>query len=189
MTAPNEIVTRSNFLSLLRLLLAIPFWFLLDNLQSPDIKYFTFGLALFAVGTDFLDGYLARKRNEITEFGKIIDPVADKIIVGIVVIKLFLIGEIPIYYLLMILGRDILILLGGIFVSRKIGKVLPSNMLGKITVSSIAIVILLIILQINRENIIFLFFYVLSILLIFISLIGYSIRAKEFIKQKNYGSV
>lgn len=183
----NEIKTKSNLLSLVRLFLAIPFWFLLDNFQSEPVRYITVGFCLIAAATDILDGFLARKFNEITELGKVIDPLADKIVVGIIILKLFLIGQIEAYYFIMIIGRDLLIFLGGIIISRKIGKVLPSNMLGKITVSNIGVVILMILLYINRTNFIFMILYYLSILLMIVSLIGYAIRAKEFLKQTEYG--
>jgi CDP-diacylglycerol--glycerol-3-phosphate 3-phosphatidyltransferase len=183
----NEIKTKSNLLSLVRLFLAIPFWFLLDNFQSEQVRYITVGFCLIAAATDILDGFLARKFNEITELGKVIDPLADKIVVGIIILKLFLIGQIETYYFIMIIGRDLLIFLGGIIISKKIGKVLPSNMLGKITVSNIGVVILMILLYISRSNIIFMILYYLSIVLMIVSLIGYAIRAKEFLKQTEYG--
>jgi CDP-diacylglycerol--glycerol-3-phosphate 3-phosphatidyltransferase len=185
----KEAFTKSNLLSLLRLLLAIPFWFLLDNLENNSIRYFTFGLCLFAAFTDILDGYLARKFNEVTEYGKIIDPLSDKVAIGTIIIKLYLSNEIPSYYFFMIIGRDVLIFIGGIIVSKRIGRVLPSNVLGKITVIFIGITILMIILQIDRSGILFKSFYGLSIVLIFASLAGYIIRAFEFLKQKSYGSV
>lgn len=180
----NEIYTKSNLLSLFRLLLAIPFWILLSNFDSQQVRYFTFALCLFAAFTDIMDGYLARKFNEVTEFGKIIDPLADKIAVGVIIIKLFLIGEIPAYYLLLILIRDILIFFGGLFVAKKIGKVLPSNILGKITVINIGIVILLIILKIDRENFIFIILFLSSILLMLASFAAYLIRAIEFMRLR-----
>ncbi|MCL4377138.1 MAG: CDP-alcohol phosphatidyltransferase family protein, partial [Actinobacteria bacterium] len=139
--------------------------------------------------TDSLDGYLARKYHEVTEFGKIIDPLADKVIIGIVIIKLFLIGEVNGIYLVLILSRDILIFLGGIFVAQKINKILPSNILGKITVTNIGLVIFLIIINVNKDNILFEFFYKLSIALIIISIIGYAYRAIEFVKKRDYGNI
>jgi CDP-diacylglycerol--glycerol-3-phosphate 3-phosphatidyltransferase len=185
----KEIYTKSNFISFFRLLLAIPLWFLLDGFDSPDIRYITFAVCLVASFSDILDGYLARKYNEVTEFGKIIDPLADKIAVGVLIIKLYLIGEISTYYFLMIILRDIIIFLGGIFVAKRIGRVLPSNVLGKITVIVIGIVILLIILKLDRSSLAYRAFYGSSIVLIFASLIGYVIRAREFLKRKNYESV
>ena len=179
--------TKSNLLSLLRLLLIIPLWILFNNINSDFNRNIIISICWFAALTDVLDGYLARKFNEVTEMGKIIDPLADKFVIGVVVLKLFFTGEVPDYYFWMILGRDALIFTGGILVSRKLGRILPSNMLGKITVISIALVLFLILFQVNRGTIIFKGLYLLSILLIISSLIGYGIRAFEFIKQKKNG--
>ncbi len=185
----KDIYTFSNFLSFSRLLLAAPLWILLDNYHYGSTRLIIFGLCILAAITDVLDGYFARKNNQITEIGKIIDPLADKIGIGVVMVKLMLIGEIPVYFFLMVLGRDLLILLGGLLVSRKLGRILPSNVLGKITVIVIGIVILLILLDFDKLNLVYLTFYYLSIFLIFASLVGYFIRAKEFLTKKNYGSV
>jgi len=185
----KEIFTKSNLLSLFRLFLSIPLWFLLDNLHLESTRYITAFVCLVAIGTDFLDGYLARRLNEVTEVGKIIDPLADKVAVGIVALKLYLVGEMPSYYFFIIIGRDTLIFLGGILLSYKIRKVIPSNTLGKITVTILGVVILMIILKVNRDSILFLSFYTISILMIFASLIAYIIRTVEFLKQKNYESI
>jgi len=181
--------TKSNMLSLFRLLMAIPFWILLDNLNAPGNRAILLGMCILGAITYVLDGYLARKFNEVTEMGKIIDPIADKIVIGIIILKLYLVGEIPNSYFLMIILRDLLIFTGGIFVSRKLGRVLPSNMLGKLTVTSIAIVILFILAQVDKTSTIYIGFYYLSIIMIFTSLIGYTIRSLEFIKQKNNESL
>ncbi len=185
----NEIKTKSNFLSLIRLLLALPLWFLFDDFQSSNTRVIIVMICLLAALTDTFDGYLARKYHEVTEFGKIIDPFADKVIIGVVIIKLFIIGKVNGTYLLLILCRDLLIFIGGIFVARKIKKILPSNVLGKITVSNIGLVIFLIIINVSKENVFFQFFYNLSIALIIISIIGYAYRAFEFIKKKDYGNI
>jgi cardiolipin synthase len=176
--------TKSNLLSLFRLLLVIPIWILLDNIDVGYNRTIVISLCWFAAFTDVMDGYLARRYNEITETGKIIDPLADKFVIGVVVLKLFLINDIPGYYFWMVVGRDLLIFIGGIIVSKKIGKILPSNMLGKITVISIGLTLFFMLLQVSRNEIYFKGLYYLSIILIFSSLIGYSIRSFEFIKQK-----
>lgn len=180
----DKIFTISNLISFLRLLLVIPLWFLLDQYSNHTVRYITFALCVFAAATDMLDGYLARKLNQITELGKIIDPLADKAAMAVIVIKLYIIGEINDFYFLSILLRDVLIFLGGIYVSRKLGKVLPSNKLGKLTVLNIGFVILFILLGFNKDNVVFDIFYYSSIILIFLSFIAYVIRAKEFLLKK-----
>lgn len=182
----KEINTKSNYISLLRLFLAVPLYFLLDHIND-DFSYriIIFGLMIFGLLTDLADGWIARKYNEITEFGKIIDPLADKIAIGVVVIKLYLIGEIPEFYFWVIILRDIIIFIGGIIISKIIGKVLPSNLLGKITVLTIGF--FLIALTLNASEAapgLYSFLYNLSLFMSFISVIGYSIRGYESIKWK-----
>ncbi len=185
----GKISTPSNFLSMLRLVMAVPLWYLFDYLSNPDMRGIILIVCLFTALTDVLDGYLARKYNQVTEFGKIIDPLADKIVIGVVIIKLFILSEIPFYYFIAILGRDVLIFLGGIFVTKKIGRVLPSNILGKLTVLIISLVIILIVAGISKDSFVYISLYVLSILLIVVSLAAYFIRAKEFLRRNKYESV
>jgi len=177
--------TKSNLLSLFRLFLAIPLWILFDELYTSWAPYVLFSICILVTVTDLLDGYLARRYNEVTEMGKIIDPLADKVVVATIILKMYLLGIIPNYYFIMIIGRDVLIFLGGIYVTSKIGKVLPSNKLGKATVFIIGIVILLFILKLDWNNLILLTFYYLSIFLIFTSLLGYIYRGVEYIKSYN----
>lgn len=188
MYTKKEIFTVSNFISLFRLLMAVPFWYLIGILNEPGIRYIVAGMALFGAATDILDGYIARKYNQVSEVGKIIDPLADKITIGVIVISLFMIDEIPDYYFYMIIIRDFLIFLGGIFVANKIGRVLPSNLLGKMTVIDIGIVIVMIILNVSRSSPIFQFPFYLSIVLIFTSLFVYIYRATEYIKKETDGN-
>lgn len=172
-------------LSLLRLFLAVPIWLLMNNFADNITRNILISLCFIAAITDVLDGYFARKRNEVTEAGKIIDPLADKVVVGLIIIKLYLMGLIHLYYFLMIIGRDLVILIGGIYVSKKLGRILPSNILGKITVICISLVIILILFNVTHSSLLFSALYFLSIFLIFVSLYGYLIRAKEFLKKKN----
>ena len=183
MIEKNQILTISNALSFLRLLLVFPVWFSLNNFQNETYRILTFILCIVAAITDYLDGYVARKRNEITEVGKIIDPLADKILVAVLTIKLYLIGELSSYFLLIILLRDIIIFVGGIVISLKLKKVLSSNLLGKITVTAIGFVFLMVIAGLSKQHIIFIAIYDSSILLIYVSLLGYIIRASEFLKK------
>lgn len=181
----KEFLTVSNLLSLLRLLLAIPLWILFDSYKSNDsIKYWIFVLCVFAAITDVLDGFLARKLNQVTEAGKIIDPLADKIAMAIVVIRLAMYGDLPVYYLAIIILRDILIFFGGIYVTSKIGKVLPSNVLGKATVLIIGLVVLLTLLQVDKDNLVYNILYNFSIIMIVLSFLAYLIRAKEYLQRK-----
>jgi len=180
----KEINTKSNYLSLVRLFLAIPFFFLIEHINDDySYRIVILILMLFGLFTDLADGWLARKFNEITELGKIIDPLADKVAIGVIVLKLYLIGEITNLYFWVIVLRDLIIFIGGIILSRKINKVLPSNLLGKITVLTIGFFLIALILnsKVDAPQI-YNFLYYFSLLMSIISVIGYGIRGYESIK-------
>jgi len=123
----------SNLLSMSRfLLLAICVYFLLgDNYLMTCIMIIVIWIS------DLLDGYFARSRNEISELGKIIDPLADKLTVISLVVILLLKGIIPAWYVIITILRDALILSGGLYLNYKKNKVLQSNWLGKVAVFTI----------------------------------------------------
>ncbi|MFZ1292217.1 MAG: CDP-alcohol phosphatidyltransferase family protein [Melioribacteraceae bacterium] len=183
----NKINTISNYISFLRLLLAIPIFYFISNINEiTGARFILVSLYLFAYLTDILDGYFARKLNEISELGKIIDPLADKILVIMIVIFLYYFNLISEFYFWVIVLRDLVIFTGGIFVSKKIGYVLPSNYLGKATVFSIGIYIIIITLGYNSSHISHQIFYYLTIILSFLSVIVYGLRGfKEIKKVKN----
>ena len=137
--------TVSNLLSFIRLLLAFPMAVLLmnNNVTASII------LGLVAIFTDLMDGYLARKLNQISEFGKIIDPLADKVMVGTIAICLVLNGQLPLWFVIAIVLRDILILVGGLYAQGKVGKIIPSNYVGKVTVIIVSAVLIGAILQVR----------------------------------------
>ncbi len=179
----NKIFNASNSLSFLRLLLVIPAFFAFNDF-TQFARYSVAAIGVLATITDILDGYLARKLDQITEFGKVIDPLADKVLIVFVVLNLFLIGEIPDHYFCMIVARDALILIGGLIVAKKIGKVLPSDYLGKATVLSIAFFLLMILLNVDTQSPPYLLLYYLSMFLIFASFTNYIYKAAKALSQK-----
>lgn len=181
----KDIFTISNFISFFRLLLAIPLWFMFDKLGEGNMRMYILAVCFLVYLSDIADGFIARKFNEVTEFGKVIDPLADKIVVAAIIIKMFLLNLIPLYYFILIISRDLLIFTGGIFLSKKIGRVLPSNYLGKIAVVFIGVFILFTVVNADKEGFFYLFFYFGSIILIFASLIAYFVRGMEFLKKKH----
>ncbi len=179
----TELLKTSNLISILRILLVFPTAYFLSKINENDS--YRIIVILFFVGaylTDLLDGFIARKFNQITEFGKIIDPLADKIYVTMIVLQLFWMSEIPTYYFWIIILRDVIIFLGGIYVSNVIGKVLPSNLLGKITVASIASFLLVVVATGREIGWLYNMFLYISIFLSFASVVGYGVRAYENIK-------
>lgn len=100
-----------NVLTMVRLLLVPPFaWLLLGPYADQDwAQYAAAGVFALASVTDFLDGYLARKRGLVTTFGKIADPIADKVLTGVALIGLSILGQLPWWVTIIILGREVLV--------------------------------------------------------------------------------
>jgi CDP-diacylglycerol--glycerol-3-phosphate 3-phosphatidyltransferase len=138
-------------------------------------------IILIAFISDLSDGYLARKLNQITDLGKLIDPIGDKLFVFVLIIKFFTIGEVDAFYFWTILLRDVIIFTGGVIVKKMIGKVMSSNLLGKITIFSIGCYFLAILFGI-KELFISQLLYLTSLTLSFLSVLGYAIRAIETVK-------
>ena len=180
----KDVFNLSNSLSILRMLLFIPLLFLTD-LNSENQRYYLLAIFFGAYITDILDGYFARKLNQITEMGKIIDPLADKFLMAAVVIKLYSIGELTDLFFWTVVIRDVLIFIGGVFVTKYIGKVLPSNKLGKITVLIIGMFLIIVVTNFKQISLItYKIFYFGSIFMCFASFVGYVIRSVEYVRWK-----
>jgi CDP-diacylglycerol--glycerol-3-phosphate 3-phosphatidyltransferase len=107
--------TVSNFISASRIILVIPMGYCLLS-EFPHHRLWTVGVILVAVITDFLDGFLARKLHQVTEIGKIIDPLADKIGIGVYAVLLAMTGDVPLWFVVFVLLRDLLIFSGGLYI-------------------------------------------------------------------------
>jgi CDP-diacylglycerol--glycerol-3-phosphate 3-phosphatidyltransferase len=82
---------------------AVPLLFLL----LPEYRWGAAGVFLVAAGTDWLDGYLARRLNLVTDFGKILDPLVDKLLVLAPLVLLVQMQEIPAWGVFLILAREL----------------------------------------------------------------------------------
>lgn len=117
-----------NILSLVRLLLCPVFVWVFFNL-SPQGAFWVFAVASLL---DIIDGYIARKFNAITNLGKILDPVADKVLQISAVICFTLEKTIP-WFVLTVLGlKELTMLIGGGIISQKQKNMVYSNTFGKI---------------------------------------------------------
>jgi len=179
----RESWTVSNLLSLLRLLLVLPIVLLLFS-TNPERRIVALLLMVVAGLTDSLDGLIARRLNQVTELGKILDPLADKVAVGAVGVTLFLLGELPLWYVALIVGRDALIIIAGLIIQSKRGAVPPSNLPGKIAVTVIALTIFLAAVPSSGVEAIHFTFTILlwaSILFLFLSLVVYARRFYDIV--------
>ena len=100
----------ANRLTILRILLIVPFIIILVW-KSDQFSYRLIAFVIFAIAslTDFLDGYLARKFNLITNFGKLMDPLADKILVLSSLLIFVELKYVPAWMVIVIITRDFLI--------------------------------------------------------------------------------
>jgi len=133
--------TISNLLSISRIFLVIPIVLFLKQ-QTGYGNFFELGLTLLAGLTDFLDGFLARKFNEISDLGKILDPLADKIAILTLTFLLIFLRDFPVWLFGIIIIRDLAILAGGLFIVGKQKVILQSNWYGKFTSGALALTIL-----------------------------------------------
>lgn len=102
-----------NALTMLRCALVPVFAFFLLAQDGQNTTYRFVSAAIFVVAsvTDFLDGYLARKRNLVTTFGKVADPIADKALTGVALVGLSWLGVLPWWVTVIILAREVLVTL------------------------------------------------------------------------------
>jgi cardiolipin synthase (CMP-forming) len=138
----QRIWTISTVLSFSRIFLLLPLAYVLFS-DLPHGREWAACIFVLAAVTDFLDGYLARRLHQVTDFGKIIDPIADKCAAGGGSIMLVWLGLLPLWFVVVVIVRDLLILFGGIYIKSKKNIITQSNWPGKVAVTSIAIVMLL----------------------------------------------
>ena len=116
-----------NFLTLLRMLM-VPLVVLFFALEKP---YWALAVFLLAGFTDVLDGYLARKNNQITNFGKVMDPLADKLMLITTLICLWVTDRIPGWVPIVIGAKEFTMITIAALLYRK-DIVLPANFFGKL---------------------------------------------------------
>ncbi|BDZ47592.1 CDP-diacylglycerol--glycerol-3-phosphate 3-phosphatidyltransferase [Naasia aerilata] len=135
----------ANLITVVRILLAPLFFWLLvaDDGQGGALRWIATALFVLAIATDGVDGHLARRRNLVTNVGILLDPIADKVLIGGALIALSVLGELPWWVTVLILVREV-----GITVFRFIAlrdRVIPASRGGKLktVIQSVAISVLL----------------------------------------------
>ena len=111
----NRIFTIPNVISFVRLCMVPVYMVLLLN--GYDLLA-TFMFAL-AAGTDWIDGQLARRTNCVSKLGQLLDPAVDRILMSCGVIGLMLVGRLPIWIVFVVLGRDLMLLVGGAYLLKR----------------------------------------------------------------------
>ncbi len=192
MNLPNRLTTiRLFFVPLLVVVYLIPYeqfnivvpTYELLSTHLTIIDIISFLLFFLASITDYLDGYLARKNNQVTTFGKFMDPIADKLIVNTALLLLVSSNAISIIVPIIMIGRDTIV--DAIrMVSVTKNKVLAASYLGKAKtmLQMIAISVLLL------NNVIFDYFNIPmgSILIVIATIVSVISGVDYFIKNKDY---
>lgn len=142
-------------------------------------------LLIFAIAsfTDFLDGQIARKNNLVTTFGKFADPIADKLLVNVVLIIMVAKGMIPVVPVILMLARDTIVD-GCRMIASQNGVVVAAGMLGKLKTVLQMITIILVLL--NNLPFELLYLPVSDIVLWFATFISLASGYSYFIQLKDY---
>ena len=138
MPSSGRVWTIPNAISALRIAL-IPVFVLL--IVDPDTA--TAGLILFAVvvATDWVDGTIARRTGQVSELGKVLDPVADRLAIAAGIIALAVAGLFPWWAAILIIGRDVLVLAVGAFALSRRHVRLDVRWIGKVATFSLMVVV------------------------------------------------
>ena len=177
MNLPNKLTT-------LRVIM-IPFFvvFMLADMGRTG-DYIALALFCLASLTDFFDGYLARKNHLVPNFGKFMDPLADKLLVGSAAICLIEMGRIPAWVVVILISREFIIS-GFRLVAAEKGVTIAASYWGK--VKTVVQMIMSILLIIHFEHPVFriinpIFIYA-AVLLTIISLVDYIYKNREVMKD------
>jgi cardiolipin synthase len=146
MTDPaKRICTVANFVSMGRLLLLIPLFYFLREGDRGNGNLWAVAIMAVAMLSDMLDGLLARVLNQVSDWGKVLDPIADKL--WICALAVFLAAPwrehpLPLPFMVLMLIRDLSIVACGLWAFRRVGVVMTSNWVGKITMFAEAVTLI-----------------------------------------------
>lgn len=177
----REFWTIPNALSILRLFLAVPFTYVMIA-GVPHARWWAVGIIVLGVITDKLDGDIARWMHCESEWGRILDPLADKVAVAAMALVLLWLGLVPAWFVVLLLARDLLILAGGMYVRTRTGEILPSNIAGKWAVGVIGFTLLFAL--IDNTMLIVAIGTWLSVAMVALSTAGYFQRFLSVIRTK-----
>jgi len=175
-----------NKLTIFRVILIVPFilfllggqWFeALANMGSV-CDYIALGIFIVASLTDLIDGKIARKYNMVTNFGKFMDPLADKLLVSAAMIALIQLGRIPALVVIVIISREFIIS-GFRLIASDNGVVIAASYWGKFKTTFQMIMVCLMIANISAINIVTQIVMWIALALTVISLIDYIVKNKN----------
>lgn len=171
-----------NKLTLFRVIL-IPFFvlFMLVDITAYD-KWIALAIFIVASLTDLLDGKIARKYNLVTNFGKFMDPLADKLLVCSALICLVALNKIPAWIVIIIIAREFIIS-GFRLIASDNGVVIAASYWGKFKTTFQMVMICLMIADIEAISLITTVVMWIALILTVVSLVDYLIKNKDVMKD------
>ena len=171
-----------NKLTMFRVIL-IPFFvlFMLVDITSAD-NWIALAIFIIASLTDLLDGKIARKYNLVTNFGKFMDPLADKLLVCSALICLVAMDRIPAWMTIVIIAREFIIS-GFRLIASDNGVVIAASYWGKFKTTFQMVMICLLIADIEAIAVLTAVIMWIAVLLTIISLIDYLVKNKDVMKE------
>ena len=136
----REFLYPANLLTLARLLM-LPA--AIHYMRQPDGRWRAMAVFGIAMATDVLDGPVARIRHEVSPLGKVLDPIADKLMINTTAIALSRTREFPWWATSLLMTRDLAIVLGGMLVYRHHARITMAHPAGKLTTVALAAAMLL----------------------------------------------
>lgn len=175
----------ANKITVFRVIL-IPFFLLAllgDFLDTEINNYVAVGIFILASVTDWLDGYIARSRNLVTNFGKFVDPLADKLLVLSALIGMVELSLIPAYVVIIIIGREFIVT-GFRIIAIEKRVVIAAGFSGKLKTAVQMVMIIFVLLGFKSEEAVMFsnILIILSVVLSIYSAIEYIIKNKEVLK-------
>ena len=173
-----------NKLTILRIIM-VPFFvfFMLTDVGGPANKWIALALFCVASLTDLLDGKIARKYNLVTNFGKFMDPLADKLLVCSAMICMIELGRLPAWIVIVIIAREFIIS-GFRLVASDNGIVIAASYWGKFkTVFQMAMIIVLIMDLGGVFDLVGTILIWIALALTIISLVDYIVKNKQVLTQ------
>lgn len=139
----------ANFITMIRVFLTPLFviFMVLSVSSDPNYRFAAFGVFVFGALTDWADGYVARHIGKVTEFGKTADPLADRLFIGATLITLYAMRILPLAFLIIVLGRDIIIALGYPIIGKIDPKKIAVHWTGKVATATLFVALSLLILS------------------------------------------
>lgn len=172
----------ANKITLVRIFLVPVFLIFKLTEFTPYNATIAFAIFVIATITDKIDGTIARKYNLVTDFGKFLDPIADKLLVCSALVCLTADATIPAWVTIVIIGREFIVSAFRL-VCADTGKTVAASWWGKSkTIVQMASIIVLL-LNVTQLNILGHILVYVSVVLTIVSLVDYFVKNKEVLKQ------